>query len=131
MSDPGFIVALFCAKKVMGVTAVLSRSLQRVNQDLFEAMESVSYAEDKLVKWRTDSNDVDAPVEWENIFSAASEIAAASGNVLALPRVVGRQLTQNNVQPSNPSEYYRRTIWFPYTLTQKSRPFMTNFQHIT
>ena len=39
ITDPGVIVALCCAEKVMTVTVVLSRSLQKVNQDLFEAME--------------------------------------------------------------------------------------------
>lgn len=36
-TDLSFIVARCCAKKVMVVTIVLSRSLQAVNRDFFEA----------------------------------------------------------------------------------------------
>jgi len=89
MVDPGFIVALSCAKQVMGVTAVLSRSLQKVNQDLFEAMESVKFVHDKLAKWRTGSDDANESDEWESAdygaFTDASEIAAAAGIELTMP----------------------------------------------
>ena len=50
MTDSSFIVALSCAKEVMGVTAVFSRSLQKVNQDLFEAMGSVIFVTQQLKK---------------------------------------------------------------------------------
>jgi hypothetical protein len=118
VADPGFIVALSCAKTVMGLTAVLFRSLQTVNQDLFEAMESVSFVTDKLTKCRNSSDDGDDPDAWENAeygtFTAATEIAAAAGIELTMPRVVGRQTSRNNVQASNSSDYYRRAIWYPY-----------------
>ena len=39
LTDSTLIVALSCAKKVMAVTMVLSRSLQKVNQDLYHAIQ--------------------------------------------------------------------------------------------
>ena len=81
--DPGVIVALCCAEKVMAVTVVLSRSLQKVNQDLFEAMESVSFVRQKLDAWRSTSDSGDASDTWENgddrAYSTASKLAATAG----------------------------------------------------
>ena len=57
MTDPTFIVALCCAQKVMGVTIMLPRALQKVNQDLFEAMESVQYVLTTLQRWREEADD--------------------------------------------------------------------------
>ena len=57
MTDSTFIVALCCAQKVMGVTIMLSRTLQTVNQDLFEAMESVEYVLTTLPRWREGADD--------------------------------------------------------------------------
>lgn len=65
-----FIVALSCARKVMAVTMVLSRSLQKVNQDLYQSMQSVNYVASTLQKWRDDSQSIatgdadDAVDEW-------------------------------------------------------------------
>jgi hypothetical protein len=118
MADPGFIVTLCSAEKVMAVTAVLSRSLQKINQDLFEAMESVGFVLKKLTNWRTVSDADDEVDPWENIddgaFSVASQMAAASGIQLTTPRLAGRQTTRNNVQASNPADYYQRAVWYPY-----------------
>jgi len=80
MTDCTFIVSLCCAYKVMALTIVLSRSLQKVNQDLFETMESVDFVRTTMEKWRqgggeqNDSNDD----EWENadgVYSDANRLA--------------------------------------------------------
>ena len=120
MTDSSFIVALSCAKKVMDMTSVFSRSLLKVNQDLFEAMESVSFVTQQLTKCRNSSevDDLDHLDAWEDAkigaFSTASDIAVAAGIVLTTPRIVGRQTTRNNTQASNTCEYYRRAVWYPY-----------------
>ena len=91
----------------MAVTVVLSRSLQKVNQDLFEAMESVSFVRQKLDAWRSTSDSGDASDPWENgddgAYSTASKLAATAGIQLTTPRLTGRQTTHDNVPASNPS----------------------------
>lgn len=118
ITDPGFIVALCSAEKVMAVTVVLSRSLQKVNQDLFEAMESVSFVRQKLDDWRSTSDVGDGSGPWENgddgVYTAAGKIAATAGIQLTMPRLTVRQSTRENVPASNPSEYFRRAVWYPY-----------------
>jgi hypothetical protein len=123
----------------MAVTVVLSRSLQKVNQDLFEAMESVSFVRQKLDAWRSTSDSGDASDPWENgddgAYSTASKLAATAGIQLTTPRLTGRQTTRDNVPASNPSEYFRRSVWNPYldaiitSLTDKfSRHHLTVLQ---
>ena len=56
-TDPTFIFALCCAQKVMVVTIVLSRTLQTVNKDLFEAMRSVEHVSTTLQRWREGADD--------------------------------------------------------------------------
>jgi len=62
LTDCAFIVSLCCAYKVMALTIVLPRSLQKVNQDLFQAMDSVDFVRNTLEKWRQGGGDDD---EWE------------------------------------------------------------------
>jgi hypothetical protein len=118
ITDPGFIVALCSAEKVMAVTVVLSRSLQKVNQDLFEAMEAVGFIRQKLDDWRSTSDVGDGSGPWENgddgAYTAAGKIAATAGIQLTMPRLTGRQSTRDNVPASNPSEYFPRAVWYPY-----------------
>ena len=114
MADPVFIVALSCAQRVMGVTVVLSRSLQKVNQDLFEATQSVDFVKNKLKKWReSEDNEVWADAD-DGVFAAAESVAAAAGIGITAPRVVGRQTARSNVPASTPTDYYRRAVWYPY-----------------
>ena len=123
MVDPSFIVALCCAKKVMAKTMVLSRTLQKVNQDFFQALQSVEFVVDKLQKWRerseTENNpDLECANNWEDqpygAFFVAEQLAKAAGIKLVTPRISSRQTAQNNVPAQSPLEYYRRAIWFPY-----------------
>ena len=119
MTDCTFIVSLCCAYRVMALTIVLSRSLQKVNQDLFEAMESVNFVRTTMETWRqgggdqNDSNDD----EWENddgVYSDANRLAQIANITLNMPRLVGRQTCRNNTAASTPSEYYKRAIWYPF-----------------
>ena len=66
MTDPTFIVALCCAQKVMEVTIMLSCTLQKVNQDLFEAMESIEYVLTTLQRWREGADDNREEDSWKN-----------------------------------------------------------------
>ena len=122
MTDCTFIVALCCAQKVMALTVVLSRSPQKVNQDLFESMQSVQYICDTLKEWRggaedddTDSGSVDA---WEHddygAFTVSERLASTANVSITVPRLTGRQTSRNNVAASNASEYYKRAVWYPY-----------------
>lgn len=113
ITDSGFVVALCCAKKVMAVTIILSRSLQTINQDLFEAMESVKYVENTLQSWRTDDN------EWESAdccgaYVVAQQLATSVNIVLDVPRLASKQTCRNNVQFESTSQYFKRAIWYPY-----------------
>ena len=115
LTDSAFIVSLCCAYKVMALTIVLSRSLQKVNQDLFEAMESVAFVRTTLEKWRQGSDTGDD--EWEGangVYSLASGLADTANVALTMPRLVGRQTCRNNTVASTASEYYKRSIWYPF-----------------
>ena len=52
LTDPTFIVALSCAKKVMAVTKVLPCSLEEVYHDLYHVIQSVDCIPSTLQKWR-------------------------------------------------------------------------------
>ena len=112
MSDPVFIVALCCAKKVMCLTLNLSRALQTVNKDLIEAMEGVGFVIRTLKSWRTDEK------EWISdefgSFSLAQQLAERIGVNITTPRLASRQNHRNNVPANNACEYFRRAVWFPY-----------------
>ena len=78
-----------CYKKVMAVTMVLSRSLQKVNQDLYHAIQSVNYIQSTLEKWRGGECEEEMD-EWNGgpygAFFAAQELAEDIGIPLTLPR---------------------------------------------
>ena len=117
MTDSAFIVSLCCAYKVMALTIVLSRSLQKVNQDLFQAMDSVDFVRTTLEKWRQGSGDGDNDDEWETddgVYSVACRLAQTANMELTMPRLIGKQTTRNNVVASTASEYYKRAIWYPF-----------------
>jgi len=44
-------LTLLCVYKLMALTTVLSKSLQKVNQDLFQAMDSADFVRTTLEKW--------------------------------------------------------------------------------
>lgn len=71
-----------------------------------------------LDSWRSSSDAGDGYGTWDNVddgdYAGASKIAAAAGIQMTTPRLTGRQTTRNNVEASNPSDYYRRAILYPY-----------------
>ena len=118
MAHPGFIVSQFCAVKIMAVTAVLSRSLQGVHQDLFEAIESMSFLQTKRANCHF-SDVAGESDSWQNTddddaFTVASQLASTAGIQLLMPCLTGRQTSRNNMQASNPVDYYRQAVWYPY-----------------
>jgi len=92
MTDSAFIVSLCCAYNVMALTIVLSMSLQKVNQDLFQAMDSADFVQTTLEEWRQGSGDNDD--EWEadgGVYGVACRLHAQTANIeLTMPRLVGR-----------------------------------------
>ena len=124
MTDSGFIVALWCAKKVMSETIILSRSLQSVNQDLFDALDSVKHVQVKLQKWRegqssgNELSDGELEDQWEEepygAYFAAKQLAIKAGVEIVVPRLATRQTQRNNIPADSPSTYFRRAVWYPY-----------------
>ena len=100
----------------MAVTMVLSRSLQKVNQDLYQSMQSVNYVASTLQKWRDDSQSIatgdadDAVDEWcsgpHGAFFVAKQVGDEIGVDLIIPRCASRQTARNNVPSDSPSTYY-------------------------
>jgi hypothetical protein len=113
MCDSSFIIALCCSKKVMALTISLSRCLQKVNQDLFEALQAIGHVQKQLEEWRNDEKN-----EWEHArygpFVGAKALVEKLNLSLEIPRLAGRQTSRNNMPCRTPSEYYRRAIWYPY-----------------
>ena len=73
----------------MALTIVLSRLLQKVSQDLFQAMDSIDFVRTTLEKWRqgggghSDANDD----EWETddgVYSLASRLAQTANITLTM-----------------------------------------------
>jgi len=99
--DCMFIVSLSYAYRVTALTIVLSWSLQKVNQDLFEAMESydsVLTTMDKLQQGGDDQNGCndDERVNDDGVYSDANRLAQIANITLNMPRLVGRQTCCNN-----------------------------------
>ena len=111
ITDSGFIVALCCAKKVMTLTASLSRALQTVGKDLIDAIESIEFVKKTLQSWRVTN-------EWKDPeygpFTVATSLAEKINIELSMPRIAARQRYRSNMPAEDPDQYYRRTIWFPY-----------------
>jgi hypothetical protein len=125
MCDASFIVSLCCARKVMAVTMVLSRSLQKINQDLFDATHSVDYVTKTLKRWRSNDSDEQHQEQedeerhvWHHeqfgVFSTAEALAKTADITLKIPRLCHRQSKRNNIHADSPSQYFQRAIWFPY-----------------
>ena len=118
MVDSSFIVALSSAQKLMALTAILSRSLQKVDQDLFNAMDSVNHVLQTLTSWREASGDDDEKDEWSHkdygAFTVAEKLADSVNTTLMTPRLASKQANRNNIQSANASEYFRRAIWNPF-----------------
>ena len=113
LADPTFIVALPCAKKVMAVRMVLSRSLQKVIQDLYHAIQSVNYIQSTLKKWRGGECEEDMD-EWNggpyDAYFAAHELAEYIGIPSTVPRCASRQTARKNVPSDSPSTSYTRCV---------------------
>ena len=56
ISNSSFLVALSAAFKVMSLTIMLSKSVEKINQDLVAAMEQCKYTIDRLQSWRQDDD---------------------------------------------------------------------------
>ena len=112
VTDSCFIIALCCAKKLMALTVGLSRSLQEVNKDLVDAVSAVGFVKDSIKEWRSDdsvwTDERFGP--WIN----SKKLAESAEISITMPRIVGQQRNRNNIPASNPCEYFKRTVWYPY-----------------
>ena len=126
LTDSVFLVGLCCAKKVMSLTHSLSKSLQTVNKDLINAMQSVEFVSNTLQSWREEDE------EWKDEdygpYFVAKKLAHSVGITLDLPRLIGRQRHRSNVPAESTEEYFRRAIWYPYldTIIQSINQRFTN-----
>ena len=92
----------------MAVTIVLSRSLQKVNQDLFDAMKSVDYVVKTLQGWRN------CDVEFDSMYEIATGLAQKCDVTLDVPRLCNKQSKRNNMPATTSPEYFKRAVWYPY-----------------
>jgi hypothetical protein len=100
-------------KRLNPVQVTLQEIIKRKACKLVEPSFSI-----QLDDWRSTSDVGDGSDPWENgddgAYTAAVKIAATAGIQLTMPRLTGRQSTRDNVPASNPSEYFRRAVWYPY-----------------
>ena len=110
----------------MSLTHSLSKSLQTVNKDLINAMQSVEFVSNTLQSWRKEDG------EWKDEdygpYFVAKKLAHSVGITLELPRLIGRQRHRSNVPAESTEEYFRRAIWYPYldTIIQSIDQRFTN-----
>ena len=114
VSSSSFLVSLSAAKKVMSLTYTLSKYLQSPKLDMFEGTEMACSIIEHLQIWRVDYS------IWHggdfSVFSGCEQLAQAAGIELMKPGLTDRQ--QHRVSQVNAdetaSDYYKRSIWFPY-----------------
>lgn len=116
MQNATFIVALASAKKVLSLTAPLSKLLQTINLDYLEAFRLVSEVKKEIRQWRGDD------AEWTGgdyaVYEEAERLAEISGATLSKPRCPSRQVSRANYDSSTeqttPNSYFKRSVWYPF-----------------
>ena len=80
---------------------MLSRTLQTVNQDLFEAIESVEYVLTTVQRWREGADDNREEDPWEQevdgVVCTAHTLLDKAYIVLTIPRLASKQTARSNV----------------------------------
>nr|CAI5831364.1 unnamed protein product [Callosobruchus analis] len=108
LQEPKFVVTLICLSDLLCVTLILSRTLQTKNTDLMQASKEVANLISVLTRRREE-----AEKEFSELWTKASQTAAALHITLTIPRRSGRQTMRANYQTESPEVYYRLTIYIP------------------
>ena len=109
MQSPAFVVGLAVAESLLGITLLLSRRLQDPKSHDGESLKQVRDTIEHLQDFRQDSTE-----KFTELYERATSFADAVGGEIVMPRVAGRQTQRQNVEASNPQEYYRRTVFYPF-----------------
>ncbi|KAJ8884194.1 hypothetical protein PR048_016051 [Dryococelus australis] len=111
IAQPDFIVALLSEEKLLSYTMPLSKKLQATDVDPVPALSYADYIVSVLT--RTGEN---AETEFKISFRECEETARNIGSQITIPRLVkGRQVHTANVPADNAEEYFRRTVFIPWT----------------
>nr|CAI5866551.1 unnamed protein product [Callosobruchus analis] len=100
LQEPKFVVTLICLSDLLCVTLILSRTLQKKNTDLMQASKEVANLISVLTRRREK-----AEKEFSELWTKASQTAAALHITLTIPRRSGRQTMRANYQTESPEVY--------------------------
>lgn len=103
-----FLMALKIVNKLNSFTIVLSRYLQSPTLEISSAIKHV----DNIIQTFEDFRTSDSA--FPEIYQQAEEAASLLDVELKIPRLCGRQTTRANIASDTPTDYFRRTIYYPF-----------------
>ncbi|XP_050508867.1 uncharacterized protein LOC126886068 [Diabrotica virgifera virgifera] len=104
-----FIITLTIMNKMMSLTYIVSKYLQKESIDLSSAMLKIELVQQKFSEMRKEGDK-----EFLQLYRRAEDMGEKLGIKPKTPRVVGTQRFRSNVEANNPEEYYRIFIFYPY-----------------
>jgi len=107
--QPEFILALHVAACIFALTLPLCRELQKESTDLAAALHMAREVETVMQGIRDNVND-----EFHQMYTTASDLCAAIGVDVAMPRIAKRQTNRCNIAAHNAEEYFRAAVYVPF-----------------
>ncbi|XP_021367056.1 zinc finger MYM-type protein 1-like [Mizuhopecten yessoensis] len=101
-----FLIGLYLCEHILKTVVHLSIFLQSVSCDMWSAMEECRVV---VATLRAERNN---DIVLAGISDETTRISRLYGIEPSIPRRVGRQQNRNNVPAANPSEYWRRSLYY-------------------
>ncbi|XP_065323518.1 52 kDa repressor of the inhibitor of the protein kinase-like [Gordionus sp. m RMFG-2023] len=108
IQDPEFLLAVHCINTLFCHTILLCRALQKVNQDMVQALILAEDAYDTILEIRKN-----ADCEFNKIFNMVQKKVHSYNMIISMPRIGSRQVHRNNISTQSVEEYYKITIFIP------------------
>lgn len=102
------IIGLIVCQHILHDVVPLSGFLQDSSCDMLSAIDECRVVISKLERKREDD------AVWESLFKEATEIADKHDVEPSFPRRAGRQQHRANVPADNPSDYWRRALYYVF-----------------
>lgn len=102
----------------------LCKFLQTTTLDLADAMQYVETFTGKIQNMRDNSESA-----FDELFKEAVDIAAVMDMNISMPRITGKQTSRPNYNTSDPKEYFRVSLFFPFSdflLQEMNDRFLTH-----
>lgn len=107
LSSFRFIVAFIAAEHLLSYTTYLSTFIQAVNCNLLMMMKEGKVVIESLKKLRCDK-------AFTKLYEEAKALSTLVGTEEMMPRTVSRQNYRSNIPSTNPEDYWRRSMYYPF-----------------